>query len=57
MSKADPLEFILRAFMNVVLDEMIEECKDGSRNAIGTVVIHGNRIMMVDALMNLRSKF
>lgn len=26
-------------FMNVVIDDTVEECKDGSRNNIGMVVI------------------
>lgn len=37
-------------FMNVVLDESIEECKDGTRNNIGMVVIRGNSIILVEAL-------
>uniref|UniRef100_A0A182S7C0 Small nuclear ribonucleoprotein G n=1 Tax=Anopheles maculatus TaxID=74869 RepID=A0A182S7C0_9DIPT len=37
-------------FMNVVLDESIEECKDATRNNIGMVVIRGNSIIMVEAL-------
>ncbi|EAT39487.1 AAEL008719-PA [Aedes aegypti] len=37
-------------FMNVVLDESIEECKDSTRNNIGMVVIRGNSIIMVEAL-------
>lgn len=37
-------------FMNVVLDESIEECKDSTRNNIGMVVIRGNSIILVEAL-------
>lgn len=37
-------------FMNVVLDETVEECKDSTRNNIGMVVIRGNSIVMVEAL-------
>ncbi|XP_030378817.1 probable small nuclear ribonucleoprotein G [Scaptodrosophila lebanonensis] len=37
-------------FMNVVLDETIEECKDNTKGNIGMVVIRGNSIVMVEAL-------
>ncbi|KAG5869743.1 hypothetical protein JTB14_033374 [Gonioctena quinquepunctata] len=37
-------------FMNLVVDESIEECRDGSKNNIGMVVIRGNSIVMVEAL-------
>ncbi|XP_072945829.1 probable small nuclear ribonucleoprotein G [Epargyreus clarus] len=37
-------------FMNLVLDESVEECKDGQRNNIGMVVIRGNSIIMLEAL-------
>ncbi|XP_037933428.1 probable small nuclear ribonucleoprotein G [Teleopsis dalmanni] len=37
-------------FMNVVLDEAVEECKDSTRNNIGMVVIRGNSVVMVEAL-------
>ncbi|CAD7087432.1 unnamed protein product [Hermetia illucens] len=37
-------------FMNVVIDETVEECRDGTRNNIGMVVIRGNSIVMVEAL-------
>ncbi|KOB62850.1 Small nuclear ribonucleoprotein G [Operophtera brumata] len=36
-------------FMNLVLDESVEECKDGNRNN----VIRGNSIIMVEALDRL----
>ncbi|CAH1170384.1 unnamed protein product [Phaedon cochleariae] len=37
-------------FMNLVVDESIEECRDGSKNNIGMVVIRGNSIVMLEAL-------
>lgn len=37
-------------FMNVVIDDTIEHCKDGRQNNIGMVVIRGNSIIMVEAL-------
>ncbi|KAG4077037.1 hypothetical protein HA402_016024 [Bradysia odoriphaga] len=37
-------------FMNVVIDETVEECRDGTRNNIGMVVIRGNSIVLVEAL-------
>lgn len=37
-------------FMNVVLDETTEMCKDGTKNTIGMVVIRGNSIVMVETL-------
>ncbi|XP_049881546.1 probable small nuclear ribonucleoprotein G [Pectinophora gossypiella] len=37
-------------FMNLVLDESVEECKDGQRNNIGMVVIRGNSIIMLESL-------
>ncbi|XP_019868950.1 small nuclear ribonucleoprotein G [Aethina tumida] len=37
-------------FMNLVVDECVEECKDGSKNNIGMVVIRGNSIIMLEAL-------
>uniref|UniRef100_U5EXK0 Small nuclear ribonucleoprotein G n=1 Tax=Corethrella appendiculata TaxID=1370023 RepID=U5EXK0_9DIPT len=37
-------------FMNVVIDESIEQCKDGTTNTIGMVVIRGNSIIMVEAI-------
>lgn len=37
-------------FMNVVIDDSIEECRDGTKNNIGMVVIRGNSIVMVEAL-------
>lgn len=30
-------------FMNVVIDESVEECRDGTRNNIGMVVSFGSR--------------
>ncbi|KAL1115067.1 hypothetical protein AAG570_007098 [Ranatra chinensis] len=37
-------------FMNMVVDESIEECKDGSKVPIGMVVIRGNSIVMLESL-------
>ncbi|XP_050311944.1 probable small nuclear ribonucleoprotein G [Anthonomus grandis grandis] len=37
-------------FMNLVVDEGVEECKDGSKNHVGMVVIRGNSIVMLEAL-------
>jgi len=37
-------------FMNLVLDEAIEDCKDGNKKSIGMVVIRGNSIIMMEAL-------
>ncbi|CAK1546749.1 unnamed protein product [Leptosia nina] len=37
-------------FMNLVLDESVEESKDGQRNNIGMVVIRGNSIVMLESL-------
>ncbi|XP_044727423.1 probable small nuclear ribonucleoprotein G [Chrysoperla carnea] len=37
-------------FMNLVVDDTIEECKDGSKNMIGMVVIRGNSIILLEAL-------
>lgn len=40
-------------FMNMVVDEGVEEKKDGSRLDIGMVVIRGNSVIMVEALERL----
>ncbi|XP_045473450.1 probable small nuclear ribonucleoprotein G [Harmonia axyridis] len=40
-------------FMNLVIDETVEECKDGSKNNIGMVVVRGNSIIMLEALDRL----
>ncbi|EFX72260.1 probable small nuclear ribonucleoprotein G [Daphnia pulex] len=37
-------------FMNLVIDETVEEVKDGSKNNIGMVVVRGNSIIMLEAL-------
>ncbi|PSN44663.1 putative small nuclear ribonucleoprotein G [Blattella germanica] len=37
-------------FMNLVVDDTVEETKDGSKNYIGMVVIRGNSIVMLEAL-------
>ncbi|KAL3268208.1 hypothetical protein HHI36_007333 [Cryptolaemus montrouzieri] len=40
-------------FMNLVIDESVEECKDGSKNNVGMVVVRGNSIIMMEALDRL----
>ncbi|XP_065828376.1 probable small nuclear ribonucleoprotein G [Oscarella lobularis] len=37
-------------FMNIVLDDAVEEVSDKEKNGIGSVVIRGNSIVMVNAL-------
>ena len=37
-------------FMNIVMDECIEERKTGERFDIGMVVVRGNSIIMLEAL-------
>lgn len=37
-------------FMNFVVDETVEVCKDGARKDIGMVVIRGNSIIMLESL-------
>ncbi|XP_066587174.1 probable small nuclear ribonucleoprotein G [Prorops nasuta] len=37
-------------FMNMVIDESVEESKDGTKNNIGMVVIRGNSVIMLEAL-------
>ncbi|KAI9558641.1 probable small nuclear ribonucleoprotein G [Daphnia magna] len=37
-------------FMNLVIDETVEEVKDGTKNNIGMVVVRGNSIIMLEAL-------
>ncbi|KAL7306091.1 small nuclear ribonucleoprotein G [Trichogramma pretiosum] len=37
-------------FMNMVIDESVEFCKDGTQNNIGMVVIRGNSVIMLEAL-------
>ncbi|KAF4528547.1 hypothetical protein B566_EDAN017086 [Ephemera danica] len=37
-------------FMNLVVDESIEEMKDGTKKNIGMVVIRGNSIIMLESL-------
>lgn len=47
------IQGILRGFdpfMNLVVDECIEETKLGERNQIGMVVVRGNSIILLEAL-------
>ncbi|XP_052284037.1 probable small nuclear ribonucleoprotein G [Dreissena polymorpha] len=37
-------------FMNLVIDETIEETKTGEKHAIGMVVVRGNSIIILEAL-------
>ncbi|XP_048746733.1 small nuclear ribonucleoprotein G-like [Ostrea edulis] len=37
-------------FMNLVVDECLEETKLGERNQIGMVVVRGNSIILLEAL-------
>ncbi|PSN45044.1 putative small nuclear ribonucleoprotein G [Blattella germanica] len=37
-------------FMNLVIDDTVEECKDGTKKKIDMVVIRGNSIVMLEAL-------
>ncbi|KAE8742135.1 hypothetical protein FOCC_FOCC012343 [Frankliniella occidentalis] len=37
-------------FMNFVVDETVEVCKDGTKKDIGMVVIRGNSIIMLESL-------
>ncbi|XP_061171619.1 small nuclear ribonucleoprotein G-like [Saccostrea echinata] len=37
-------------FMNLVVDECIEETKLGEKNQIGMVVVRGNSIILLEAL-------
>jgi small nuclear ribonucleoprotein G len=37
-------------FMNIVLDETVESCRDGLKKRIGIVVIRGNSIVLMEAL-------
>ena len=40
-------------FMNLVLDETVEEVSESEKNDIGMVVIRGNSIVMIEALEKL----
>merc|ERR1712189_142525 len=42
-------------FMNLVIDETVEETKEGNRNNIGMVVVRGNSIIMLEALERIMS--
>lgn len=37
-------------FLNIVLDEAVEEKADGTRQRLGMVVIRGNSVVMLEAL-------
>ncbi|EMR11407.1 hypothetical protein PNEG_00430 [Pneumocystis murina B123] len=37
-------------FLNIVLDEAVEELGGGEKKTIGTVVIRGNSVVMIEAL-------
>ena len=37
-------------FMNLVLEDAIEEAKDGTTNDIGSIVIRGNCILQVELI-------
>ncbi|KTW30713.1 hypothetical protein T552_00425 [Pneumocystis carinii B80] len=37
-------------FLNIVLDEAVEELAGGEKKGIGTVVIRGNSVVMIEAL-------
>ena len=37
-------------FLNIVLDEAVEEKAGGEKTRIGTVVIRGNSVVMLEAL-------
>ncbi|QSL64145.1 hypothetical protein MERGE_000300 [Pneumocystis wakefieldiae] len=37
-------------FLNIVLDEVVEELCGGEKRPIGTVVVRGNSVVMIEAL-------
>ncbi|KAK3610462.1 hypothetical protein CHS0354_016651 [Potamilus streckersoni] len=37
-------------FMNLVIDETVEETKTGEKHSIGMVVVRGNSIILLEAL-------
>ncbi|KAK3208335.1 hypothetical protein GRF29_77g389235 [Pseudopithomyces chartarum] len=37
-------------YLNVVLDEAVEERKDGGKERLGMVVIRGNSVVLIEAL-------
>ncbi|CAI9733048.1 small nuclear ribonucleoprotein G [Octopus vulgaris] len=37
-------------FMNLVIDECVEETKNGEKNPIGMVAVRGNSIVLLEAL-------
>jgi small nuclear ribonucleoprotein G len=41
---------VLQVFLNIVLDEAVEEKPGGERQRLGMVVIRGNSVVMLEAL-------
>lgn len=41
---------LTKVFLNVVLDEAVEEKKNGDRSRMGMCVIRGNSVVMLEAL-------
>lgn len=37
-------------FMNLVIDEAVEDTREGTKNEIGMVVVRGNSIILLEAL-------
>ncbi|WP_411025691.1 LSM domain-containing protein [Salmonella sp. s55004] len=37
-------------FMNLVIDETVEDARNGEKNEIGMVVVRGNSIILMEAL-------
>ena len=40
-------------FMNIVLDETLEETTEGDKNELGMVVIRGNSVMNVEVMSSM----
>jgi len=43
--------------MNLIVDETVEERKDGSTNNIGILVIRGNSIVMLESLDRVSNSY
>ncbi|KAL1975240.1 hypothetical protein VTN31DRAFT_3632 [Thermomyces dupontii] len=43
-------------FMNIVLDEAVEEKASGEKERLGMVVIRGNSVVMLEALERISDK-